>query len=253
MTQQENHANADKLSIQKIIFFVNDSVSIRQEATFCVERWRERNVFCTERESFGFSGKCFTGRRCSLLTDKREPERTAVPGGHESPSGAFKPQTGLRSKCRVFSAARSQRFRRAAAGRGLFSFGTKREPEKCQRFRRAGPTRKGLLAPFNPKEDGLYTKKLAASLNAFCVPPFQGPSAAAAAAPRGGAGCALSVTFGDTLSPFCRCATSSPDRGKSFKGRGKKRSLHGLGSPFGRAGAKRLRGFVLPQAATDAK
>ena len=107
MTQQENHANADKLSIQKIIFFVNDSVSIRQEATFCVERWRERNVFCTERESFGFSGKCFTGRRCSLLTDKREPERTAVPGGHESPSGAFKPQTGLRSKCRVFSAARS--------------------------------------------------------------------------------------------------------------------------------------------------
>ena len=113
MTQQENHANADKLSIQKIIFFVNDSVSIRQEATFCVERWRERNVFCTERESFGFSGKCFTGRRCSLLTDKREPERTAVPGGHESPSGAFKPQTGLRSKCRVFSAARSQRFRRA--------------------------------------------------------------------------------------------------------------------------------------------
>ena len=115
MTQQENHANADKLSIQKIIFFVNDSVSIRQEATFCVERWRERNVFCTERESFGFSGKCFTGRRCSLLTDKREPERTAVPAGHESPSGAFKPQTGLRSKCRVFSAARSQRFRRAGA------------------------------------------------------------------------------------------------------------------------------------------
>ena len=115
MTQQENHANADKLSIQKIIFFVNDSVSIRQEATFCVERWRERNVFCTERESFGFSGKCFTGRRCSLLTDKREPERTAVPGGHESPSGAFKPQTGLQSKCRVFSAARAQRFRRAGA------------------------------------------------------------------------------------------------------------------------------------------
>ena len=43
----------------------------------------------------------------SLLRAKREPERTAVPAGHESPSGAFKPQTGLRSKCRVFSAARS--------------------------------------------------------------------------------------------------------------------------------------------------
>ena len=47
------------------------------------------------------------------MTDKREPERTAVPAGHESPSGAFKPRTGLQSKCRVFSAARSQRFRRA--------------------------------------------------------------------------------------------------------------------------------------------
>ena len=30
-----------------------------------------------------------------------------MPAGHESPSGAFKPQTGLQSKCRVFSAARS--------------------------------------------------------------------------------------------------------------------------------------------------
>ena len=78
----------------------------------------------------------------------------------------------------------------------------------------------------------------------FSLLRFEDSSAAAAAAPRGGAGCALSVTFGDTLSPFCRCATSSPDRGKSFKGRGKKHSLHSLGSPFGRAGAKRLRGFV---------
>ena len=124
-----------------------------------------------------------------------------MPGSHESPSGTFKPQTGLRSKCRVFSAARARRFRRAAAGRGLFSFGTKREPErtavpgghespsgafkpqtglrsKCRvfsaararRFRRAGPTRKGLLAPFNPKEDGLHTKKLAASLRRVAAP-----------------------------------------------------------------------------------
>jgi hypothetical protein len=42
--------------------------------------------------------------------------------------------------------------------RGMFSFDTKREPEKCQRFRRAGATKKGLLAPFNPKEVG-YTGK----------------------------------------------------------------------------------------------
>ena len=42
--------------------------------------------------------------------------------------------------------------------REMFSFDTKREPEKCQRFRRAGATKKGLLAPFNPKEEG-YTGK----------------------------------------------------------------------------------------------
>ena len=36
----------------------------------------------------------------------------------------------------------------------MFSFDTKREPEKCQRFRRAGATKKGLLAPFNPKAEG---------------------------------------------------------------------------------------------------
>ncbi|PDX69101.1 hypothetical protein CGS54_09405 [Faecalibacterium prausnitzii] len=58
---------------------------------------------------------------------KREPERTAVPAGHESPSGAFKLQTGLRSKCCVFSTARSQR------------------------FQRAGSMKKGLLAPFRPQ------------------------------------------------------------------------------------------------------
>ena len=34
----------------------------------------------------------------------------------------------------------------------------KREPEKCQRFRRAGSTKKGLLAPFNPKAVGCRQK-----------------------------------------------------------------------------------------------
>ena len=48
----------------------------------------------------------------------------------------------------------------------------------------------------------------------FALLRFEGPSAAAAAAPRRGAGCALSVTFGDT----------------SPRGRGKKHSRHALGS-----------------------
>ena len=140
-----------------------------------------------------------------------------MPGGHESPSGAFKPQTGLRSKCRVFSAARARRFRCAAAGRGLFSFGTKREPEKCQRFRRAGPTRKGLLAPFNPKEDGLHTKKLAASLNAFLCSAISRPLSRCGGSSPQGSGCALSVTFGDTLSPFLSLRDIFPRPGEVFQ------------------------------------
>ena len=77
------------------------------------------------------------------MVAKENQKSAAVPAGHESPSGAFKPQTGLRSKCCVFSAARARR------------------------FRRAGPTRKGLLAPFRPQRRSRTGKMLAASLNAF--------------------------------------------------------------------------------------
>ena len=72
---------------------------------------------------------------------------------------------------------------------------------------------------------------LAASLKAFfSLLRFEGPSAAAAAAPRRERGRPL------RLLPLL--AATSP------RGRGKKRSCHALGSPFGGAGAKRLRGFV---------
>ena len=43
----------------------------------------------------------------------------------------------------------------------------KREPEKRQRFRRAGPTNQGLLALDNPKAEVEAQKMLAAALNAF--------------------------------------------------------------------------------------
>ncbi|RAW55234.1 hypothetical protein C4N26_04560 [Faecalibacterium prausnitzii] len=49
----------------------------------------------------------------------------------------------------------------------MFSFDVKREPENHQRFRRAGSTRKGLLAPFRPRRGCRNGKKLAAALNAF--------------------------------------------------------------------------------------
>ena len=51
---------------------------------------------------------------------------------------------------------------------------------------------------------------------------------------------ALSVTCGDTLSLSVAYATSSPDRGKSVKGRGLGKEMKfawtAKGSPFGRAG-----------------
>ncbi len=51
-------------------------------------------------------------------------------------------------------------------------------------------TGKGLLAPFRPQRGSRIGKMLAASLKAFfAFLRFEGPSAAAAAAPRRGAGC----------------------------------------------------------------
>ena len=73
----------------------------------------------------------------SLLRAKREPERTAVPAGHESPSGTFKPQTGLRSKCRVFSAARARRFRCACSRAGIVLFWHQKRTRKDGGARRA--------------------------------------------------------------------------------------------------------------------
>jgi hypothetical protein len=75
----------------------------------------------------------------------------------------------------------------------MFSFGCKREPENNQRFQRAGSMNQGLLAPNNPKEDGLHTKNPSRFAKGFFVfRRFQGPSAAAAAAPRRGAGVLVS-------------------------------------------------------------
>ena len=78
----------------------------------------------------------------------------------------------------------------------MFSFGCKREPENNQRFQRAGSMNQGLLAPNNPKEDGLHTKNPSRFAKGFFVlRRFQGPSAAAAAAPRRGAGALVSFVL----------------------------------------------------------
>ena len=120
-------------------------------------------------------------RISSLLRAKREPERTAVPAGHESPSGAFKPQTGLRSKYRAFSAARSPLLsrrgrRRVAAPCVCFvpcaALASCRPlPQQLLPVSAAGGGRRrckqGAARPFQPQRGWLHTKKLAASLNDF--------------------------------------------------------------------------------------
>ena len=87
---------------------------------------------------------------------------------------------------------------------------------------------------------------LAASLNAFfALLRFEGPSAAAAAAPRRGAG-APSPSPSVTPLPKGEARSTPIMPLAPFQKSDKKRSLHGLGSPFGRAGAKRLRGLISP-------
>ena len=127
----------------------------------------EANAACSARQGHGDFDALAAGREMFSFGTKREPERTAVPGGHESPSGAFKPQTGLRSKCRVFSAARSQRFRCAgsdglrhpasASCLGRHSHPAGRCPNSSSLYPPLAAVvavaNKGLLAPSNPNAE----------------------------------------------------------------------------------------------------
>ena len=173
---------------------------------------------------------------CRPLPQQLLPVSAAGGGRRRCKQGAarpFQPQRGWapykKASCFAKTGCGAQRPLRALSGTRVLLTAAPTAPPCIRRWRRSSP------------------------LHFFLASPIDRPLSRCGGSSPQGSGCALSVTFGDTLSPFCRCATSSPDRGKSFKGRGKKRSLHGLGSPFGRAGAKRLRGLVLPQAATDAK
>jgi len=120
-------------------------------------------------------------RISSLLRAKREPERTAVPAGHESPSGAFKPQTGLQSKCRVFSAARSPLLsrrgrRRVAAPCVCFVQAAAPTAPPCfGRWPRSSPLRiKGCSPLIIPKQMGSIQKIQVAALEDFlCCADFK--------------------------------------------------------------------------------
>ena len=120
----------------------------------------------------------------------------------------------------------------------------KREPEKRQRFRRAGPD--GLRHPASasclgrhshpagrcPNSSSLYPPQAAVVAVALFsrFSDLKAPQPLRRQLPAGEQG-APSPSPSVTPCPlFCRCATSSPDRGKSFKGRGKKHSHYALGT-----------------------
>ena len=116
--------------------------------------------------------KGITAEYVLFCTHKRVPERTAVPVGHESPGGAFKAQTGLRSKCCVFNTARSPLLsrrgrRRVAAPCVCFVPWTalascRPLPQQLLPVSATGRGRRrckqGLLAIDNPKAERLHTK-----------------------------------------------------------------------------------------------
>ena len=202
----------------------------------------EANAVCSARQGHGDFDALQPGGDCSLLAPKENQKGRRCPEGMKAPVGLL----SRRPVCEANAACLARQ------GHGDFDA---LDPTGCgtlRLLRALGGTR--ILQAAAPTAPPCIRHwRRSSPLHFFLASPIDRPLSRCGGSSPQGSGCALSVTFGDTLSPFCRCATSSPDRGKSFKGRGKKRSLHGLGSPFGRAGAKRLRGLVLPQAATDAK
>ena len=82
-----------------------------------------------------------------------------MPAGHESPSGAFKPQTGLRSKCRVFSAARARRFRCACSRAGIVLFWHQKRTRKVPAISTRWTHEKGATRPFQPQRGWAPYKK----------------------------------------------------------------------------------------------
>ena len=147
-------------------------------------------VACLKFDAFC---KMHCRRVCSLLRAKREPERTAVPAGHESPSGAFKPQTGLRGKVSATFEAReaagcgSLRLLRALDGTRILQAAAPTAPPCFGHWPRSSPLQtKGCTPLVTPKQLGSIQKIQVAPLKDFlCCADFKAPQSLCDSSPQG--------------------------------------------------------------------
>jgi len=116
-----------------------------------------------------------------------------VPAGHESPSGAFKPQTGLRGKVSATFEAReaagcgSLRLLRALDGTRILQAAAPTAPPCFGHWPRSSPLQtKGCTPLVTPKQLGSIQKIQVAPLKDFlCCADFKAPQSLCDSSPQG--------------------------------------------------------------------
>ena len=93
----------------------------------------------------------------------------------------------------------------------------KENQKSASDFDALDPRERGYSPLSTPKRMGSIQKKLAASLNAFLCSAISRPLSRCGGSSPQGSGCALSVTFGDTLSPFLSLRDIFPRPGEVFQ------------------------------------
>ena len=116
-----------------------------------------------------------------------------MPAGHESPSGAFKPQTGLRGKVSATFEAReaagcgSLRLLRALDGTRILQAAAPTAPPCFGRWPRSSPLQtRGCTPLVTPKQLGSIQKIQVAPLKDFlCCADFKAPQSLCDSSPQG--------------------------------------------------------------------
>ena len=113
----------------------------------------EANAACSARQGHSDFDALQPGVDCSLLAPKENQKGRRCPEGMKAPVGLL----SRRPVCEANAACSARQghsdFEALQPGGVCSLLPHKREPEKRQRFRRAGPTNQGLLALDNPKAE----------------------------------------------------------------------------------------------------